>query len=126
MDVSRQLALIIDVILLGCFNVYVFGALGLLTLKIQYPGMAKPPVFLWAFHLFKWPALAGLLLDPVSQLYIWHYYSTGSIVADALGLTFWFLFRNLGDDDWWGKRKKKMSDKVKVQGQKLVLVPEPA
>lgn len=40
-----------------------------------------------------------------------------------VGLFCWRIYRDIDDDDRWKRRKKKLADKVKAIGTRLVVVP---
>lgn len=116
------LANAIDLLLLAFYNAYEYAAIVLTGLRHR----PKPDFVLTVYHVSKWPALAMIVLDPLFMIYQHHQLSAMEVVCDLACGVFWWVTRNLGDDDWWHKREKKMAAKIAVSDNKLVVVPEPA
>jgi hypothetical protein len=121
----KILMLLVDLTLLICYDVFLVTACVLRANKELNRGQTNR-VPLYAFHVTKWPALAGMILEPFFEIYLYGHIDMVSLFFDVLGLIGWYFLRNVGDDDWWKKRKEKMRDKVVQLGQKLVVIPEPA
>lgn len=79
-------------------------------------------IFYWVYHElqpFYIPAL-------VSRTFFDAIWNNGSIIWQGLNVVFgilaWYVYKNMDDDDRWKKRMKKLGDKVKSLGHKLVVV----
>lgn len=72
----------------------------------------------------KWPALAGILLFTTGSMTL-----TGKLFGlefwvGLLFLTFWWVFRNYGDDQTPPEDRKRVRARIKQIGGRLVIVPE--
>lgn len=75
------------------------------------------------WKLLKWPALLGVLLQPVAAYYLEGPNNGFEWFCFALFLFFWLLFRNQGDDDEWKKTRRKALAKVQQIANRLEVVP---
>ncbi len=76
---------------------------------------------LWS--LTKWPALACVILLPITSFIVVGSFGILDILGLLCGLSAWLICRNKGDDDHWKKHTRRIAAKVQQAGSKLIVVP---
>lgn len=112
---------ILFVICQGTFNLCSFY----LSLAKAY-GFSKLrwPNTLWKWT--KWPTIVGIYSQPVISVLLNGKLGWVDLFAFVMGIFAWHINKDLGDDDDFKRKFKKVKEKIVEQAGKLVVVPEPA
>lgn len=75
----------------------------------------------------KWPSLAAVIINPwLTHVLYNDPFDVIKCLFFVYSLGIWWLLRNAGDNDEHRKQKRKLKEKVKAVGGRLVVVPETA
>jgi hypothetical protein len=92
-------------------------------------GGSRRGVAVWLNRVWlytKYPALVGVFAQPVFTVVLGEKLDMWDWAACAAGFLVWVMNRDVGDDDWKKKFKKKLKEKIAVIQGKLVVVPQPS
>ncbi len=124
----KDVLMVVDVLLAASAVAYFFSAGYLMMHKhihSRQPSSAPMVNNIWRWT--KWPALVSILCDIPMIIFV---YEKQPDMWDWLlllfHLGFWYVYRNMGDDDPMNKLKDKITEKVKELNGRLVLVPASA
>lgn len=78
------------------------------------------------WKLLKWPALAGILIQPLYAITVLSRFDSLDLISLVVCLTYWWLFRNAGDDEDWKRRTRTVFSRVEQRGGRLVEVAQVA
>jgi hypothetical protein len=118
-------------VLAALFMVYIYAGL-ILTIVKSITGqinrdnrLIRVTNAMWRWC--KWPSLvyviAAPVLDVLSGVGDHHWWTPFLYVWNGW---IWWAYRNAGDDDEWKRKAKRLAEKVKQVGTKLVVVPQGA
>jgi hypothetical protein len=116
---------IIDGVLSGLYLVYLWSGMALMFRKTM--GAPRWPLANLTWYWSKWPAFVSIYFSPVATFLIKEELSWWTLFSVVFNTCVWWFYKDLGDDDDHKKLKKKVKEKVRAVGGKLVvIIPEPA
>lgn len=127
-ETTKHWLAVVDFVLVTSFFTYMFTGVVLLISRAFGASVESKPlkpfnlVWKWA----KYPALGHAVGAPVLTVLIAGHLTFWDYLSTAVNVYVWWQYRDVGDDDWKKKLKKKVTEIVKAVQGRLIVVPQGA